>query len=222
VVIGKGAICGVDGERFRPDPVAREQVRSALAIPQEAKVLLFLGRLNRDKGITDLAGAFAKIARNFPDAYLLLVGPDEDGTASRVEQVARQVMDRVRRVEFTHEPERFMAAADVFCLPSYREGFGMVVVEAAAAGLPAVASRIYGITDAVVDGETGLLHPPGDICALAGALTGLLRDAERRIVMGRRARARALADFSKADLSGGLLVFYGKMCSESDMSDVTR
>ncbi len=213
-VIGKGAICGVDGDRFRPDPLAREMTRNALAVPQIAKILLFLGRLNRDKGVADLARAFAEIASMYPEAYLLLVGPDEDDSFSDIEQVTQGCSQRVRRVEFTHEPEKFMAAADIFCLPSYREGFGMVVVEAAAAGLPTVASRIYGITDAVADGETGILHPPADVPAMVKALVRLLADDELRARMGEMARARVLADFSMAELSEKLMTFYAKIFSK--------
>jgi glycosyltransferase involved in cell wall biosynthesis len=86
-----------------------------------------------------------------------------------------------------------------------------VLIEAAAAGLPAVASRIYGITDAVVEGETGLLHPPGDAVAIQEALSQLICDAPKRAAMGERARLRALAEFSQAESTQGLMVFYGKM-----------
>lgn len=210
-VIGKGSICGVDGKRFRPDPEARRVVRAELGVPPQAPVLLFLGRLNRDKGVADLAAAFADLALRFPELRLLLVGPDEAGMAARIGSICANAANRIHRIDYTREPERFMAAADVFCLPSYREGFGMVVIEAAAAGLPAVASRIYGITDAVVDGTTGLLHPPGDVHALVEALATLIDDPERRAAMGSCARARAVADFSQAESSRGLLAFYGKM-----------
>lgn len=210
-VIGKGSICGVDGTRFRPDDAARHVLRAELGIAPSAPVLLFLGRLNRDKGVFDLAAAFVRVARRFPEVRLLLVGPDEEGMASAVVDICAAVQDRVQFIDYTHQPERFMAAADIFCLPSYREGFGMVVIEAAAAGLPAVASRIYGITDAVVDGQTGLLHPPGDVVAIAEKLTELLVAPDRRKAMGERARLRAAADFSQSGSSRGLMTFYAKM-----------
>lgn len=211
VVIGKGSICGVDGARFRPDEAARHVLRGELGISPFAPVLLFLGRLNRDKGVLDLAAAFVRVARRFPEARLLLVGPDEEGMASAVGDICAEVQDRVQLIDYTHQPERFMAAADIFCLPSYREGFGMVVIEAAAAGLPAVASQIYGITDAVVDGQTGLLHPPGDVAAIAEKLTELLVAPDRCKSMGERARLRAQADFSQAGSSQGLMAFYAKI-----------
>lgn len=210
-VIGKGSVCGVDSGRFRPDPDARRQLRDTLGIPQSDPVLLFLGRLNRDKGVLDLVAAFAALAQQFPAVRLLLVGPDEDGLAGRIAQASGTAADRVQRIDYTQNPESYMAAADIFCLPSYREGFGQVLVEAAAAGLPAVASRIYGITDAVVEGETGLLHPPGDVVAIQAALSQLICDSPKRAAMGKRARRRALAEFSQAESTQGLMVFYGKM-----------
>jgi len=210
-VIGKGSICGVDGSRFRPDAQARREVREELGITADAPMLLFLGRMNRDKGVLDLAAAFARIGFKFPDAWLVLVGPDEEKLALQVARICSAVVERVRRVDFTRQPERFMAAADIFCLPSYREGFGMVVIEAAAAGLPAVASRIYGITDAVADGQTGILHAPGDVAAIAENLTELLVAPDRCKAMGERARLRAQADFSQAVSSQGLMAFYAKM-----------
>lgn len=210
-VIGDGSICGVDALRFKPDARARSDVRESLGIDQHATVLLFMGRLNRDKGVLDLAMAFAKLAPRFPDTRLVMVGPDEEGLVPQIKEICSEVAGRVQQLDFTRQPERFFAAADIFCLPSYREGFGMVVIEAAAAGLPAVASRIYGITDAVVGGETGLLHPPGDIAAIQAALTHLVSNDAQRVLMGEQARQRALAMFSQAESTRGLLAFYGKM-----------
>lgn len=210
-VIGQGSICGVDTARFRPNEEARCSVRGRLGIADSTTVLLFLGRLNRDKGILDLATAFAALAGRFPDLCMLLVGPDEDGLAEQVREICRTAADRLYFVGYTHEPESFMAASDIFCLPSYREGFGMAAVEAAAAGLPAVASRIYGITDSVADGQTGLLHPPGDAAAIAAAIACLLVDPDGRQAMGVQARKRVLADFSAEIISRELMVYYEKM-----------
>jgi glycosyltransferase involved in cell wall biosynthesis len=210
-VIGKGSICGVDGVRFHPDSQARREVRDSLGIPANAPLLLFLGRLNRDKGVLDLAAAFMGLVGRVPDAWLVLVGPDEEGLVPEVVAICGGMADRVRHLDFTREPERYMAAADIFCLPSYREGFGTVVIEAAATGLPAVASRIYGITDAVVEGVTGLLHPPGDVGAIEAVLARLLAEPAKRLAMGDAARERALAEFSQAESSRELMAFYGKM-----------
>lgn len=207
-VLADGSVCGVDGERFRPNANARASVRTELGIPNTAVLLLYLGRLNRDKGIADLAAAFASLVSRFPDLWLLLVGPDEESIQARVQTICTACPERVRFAGFTDRPERFMAAADIFCLPSYREGFGSSVIEAAACGVPAVASRIYGLTDAVREGETGLLHPPGDIAALTVQIERLVDNAILRRDMGEVARMRALRDFSQTRLTGALRNFY--------------
>lgn len=208
-VLGCGSICGVDGERFRPDAGRRMGVRLAHGIPAASVVFLFLGRLNRDKGVPDLADAFA--ALDNPAAWLLVVGPDEVGLRGDLESRLGAALERTRFVGYTDRPEDFMAAADVFCLPSYREGFGMVIIEAAATEIPTIASRIYGVTDAVEEGVTGLLHRPGDAAEMAREMAELAGDPARRIAMGRAARERALRLFSCQALTDAWLHFYGQL-----------
>jgi glycosyltransferase involved in cell wall biosynthesis len=206
-VIGKGSVAGVDAQRFRPDPQARAQVRAELDIPSDATVFLFAGRLNRDKGVLDLADAFSTLARARDDVFLLLVGPDEGSLAAEI--AARTGgSSHVRFAGWTEALERYMAASDVFCLPSHREGFGAVIIEAAAAGLPSIGSHVYGITDAIEDGLTGVLVPPGDAAALAAAMRELAGHPDVRIALGTAARARALRDFSADALSEAFLDFY--------------
>ncbi|BBO19571.1 glycosyltransferase [Candidatus Desulfobacillus denitrificans] len=208
-VLGEGSICGVDGERFRPDAGRRTDIRHTHGIPEEAVVFLFLGRLNRDKGVADLAEAFASL--DHPAAYLLVVGPDEEGMREAMLARLGAAAERCRFVGFTDRPEDCMAAGDVFCLPSYREGFGMVVIEAAAAGLPAIASRIYGVIDAVEDGVTGLLHAPGDVGGMAALMNTLARDPTRRAAMGQAARERALRLFASQTVTQAWLDFYRQL-----------
>ena len=110
---------------------------------------LFVGRLGSEKGVPELARAFAVAAHACPNLHLALVGPDEEGLEADLRRDTREMQDRVHVCGATREPEAFMAAADFLVLPSHREGFGSVVIEAAACGLPAVATRIYGLSDAV-------------------------------------------------------------------------
>jgi glycosyltransferase involved in cell wall biosynthesis len=208
-VLGEGSICGVDGVRFRPDAGRRSEIRRAHGIPEEAVVFLFLGRLNRDKGVADLAEAFARL--DHPEAFLLVVGPDEEGMREAMLARLGAARERCRFVGYTDRPEDYMAAGDVFCLPSYREGFGMVVIEAAAAGLPAIASRIYGVTDAVEEGVTGLLHEPGHAAEIAQAMALLANDPARRHAMGHAARERALRLFSAEAVTAAWVRFYEKL-----------
>jgi len=200
MVIGCGSICGIDAQRFHPNAHVRETVRAELDISLQQTVILFLGRLNRDKGMLDLAAAFAAVAAQRTDVILVLVGAEEDVPFTRIQDICGASSDRLRRVEFTAKPERYMAAADIFCLPSYREGFGQVIIEAGASGVPTVASRIYGVTDAVDDGKTGLLFPAGDVAALTQALLQLIVNRDLCQQMGEAAQMRALELFPSQKL----------------------
>jgi glycosyltransferase involved in cell wall biosynthesis len=211
IVIGAGSICGVDPLRFRPDSDVRRTTRDSLSIAQNSKVILFVGRLNRDKGILDLAAAFDMIAKHNPDTVLLLVGAEEDVLFSQVEEICYKELDHLRYVSFTSTPEHYMATADIFCLPSYREGFGMTIIEAAACGVPVVASRIYGITDAVAEGKTGLLFMAGDVDALTKALLNLIAENELRQCMGNAARVRTLELFPSEKISHKMMMLYDKL-----------
>lgn len=208
VVIGCGSICGVDERRFHPNLQARNAVRAELVVGPEQTVILFLGRLNRDKGILDLAAAFVDLASRRNDIVLLLVGAEEDVPFTRVQEICGAHQEQLRRVSYTPNPERYMAAADIFCLPSYREGFGQVIIEAGASGVPTVASQIYGVTDAVVDGKTGLLFPAGDVAALTRSLWTLIADRDLRQQMGEAARVRALELFPSKKITEETVALY--------------
>ncbi|HYC45254.1 MAG TPA: glycosyltransferase family 4 protein [Burkholderiales bacterium] len=210
-VLGNGSIAGVDAARFKPNPAAHADVRTALAIPAEAIVFIFVGRLTRDKGVFELARAFSRMPVGIGAAsYLVLVGPDEERLAGAIQEACADAAPRIRLVGRTDAPEDYLAAADIFCLPSYREGFGAVVIEAAAAGLPAIASRIYGLTDAVEENVTGLLVEPRNAEALAAAMQKLAWDAPLRRALGEAARTRALRDFDSAAMTAELVAFYAR------------
>jgi glycosyltransferase involved in cell wall biosynthesis len=204
-VLGAGSVAGVDLARFQPDALARAAVRRELGIASSDKVVLYLGRLNRDKGVLDLARAFAPIAES---AVLLVVGPDEENLAGEISRLAGR---GVRLVGYTEAPERYLAAADLLCLPSYREGIGTATLEGAACGLPVLASRIYGIQDAVVEGQSGLLFQPGNVEALRAGLAKLLGDEALRRRLGEAGRERVAKSFSQASALEALEAFYGEI-----------
>jgi glycosyltransferase involved in cell wall biosynthesis len=215
-VLANGSICGVDTLRFRPDSGARSRIRQREGIPEESAVFLYVGRLKVDKGILDLAQAFARLCMDYSEAWLLIVGPDEEALRPRIESVCAAVAGRLRFVGFSTAPEEYMAAADVLCLPSCREGFGSVIIEAASVGIPAVASNIYGITDAVESNVTGLLHTAGDPADLQSKMKQMMDDRESRRRMGTNARLRAGRSFSKELVTSAFLEFYDsevKVCS---------
>jgi glycosyltransferase involved in cell wall biosynthesis len=222
VVLGRGSLGGVDAQKFRPDVQARNRIRRELGIPLEHIVLLFVGRLNRDKGVLDLANGFARVADVRDDVRLLVVGVDEQDMGPAMRSAVRSHNERLHFVGFTNEPQAFMAASDVLCLPSYREGFGTVIVEAAAAGLPAVASRIYGVIDAIEEGCTGLSHPPHDVNAIVETLLRIISDHDLRRRLGEAARERALRDFSQATVTRAVLELYDRLLRRVSLDRTLR
>ena len=208
-VLGDGSISGVNTLRFRPNPQARRTFRKKNKIPDEDIVFVYVGRLKRDKGIPELLAAFEKIAKTNSSMWLLLVGPDEENLGSFI-QASPAIMKTIM-VGHTSSPDLYLAASDIFVLPSYREGFGSTVIEAGACGIPAVASRIYGLTDAVVHGHTGLLVTRGDVGELARAMEKLGNNRKLRLRMGRAAQRRVKARFDQKKITEALLQFYRKI-----------
>lgn len=212
LVVGAGSICGVDPQRFFPNPDVRAEVRRRMGVADSDVVFLFLGRMTRDKGIFDLVDAFRRVAKQIPLAHLWIAGPDEEGLSGAILERAGEYAARLSVHGRVVAPEEYFPGADVFVLPSYREGFGMTVLEAASAGLPTIASRIYGLTDAVEEGVSGMLFPVGDVPALAESMLFMATRPDVCERMGRNARDRAIRDFSAesvtrawCDLYAGLL-----------------
>jgi glycosyltransferase involved in cell wall biosynthesis len=207
LVIGAGSLAGVDIHRFKSTRFSGADcaaLRHSLGIPDDAPVLLFVGRITEEKGVRELLRAFESLKSGFPPAHLILVGPmdAESGVQGSISQEDITRLGDVHNVGYTDSPESYMAIADVLCLPSYREGFGTVVIEAAAMGVPTVGSDIYGLADAVVHEETGLLVPAKSVEALVAALSRILASQSLRTDMGIAAmrRAHALFDAEKVNL----------------------
>ncbi len=207
-VLANGSICGVDTDRFCPDHVARKRIRDRLGICQTDVAFLYVGRLTFDKGLIDLARSFADISADNGSVYLLIVGPDEEGLRRKMTEICSGCRDRIRFEDYTGYPEHYMAAADVLCLPSYREGFGNVIIEAAAVGIPSIGSRVYGITDAIEEGVTGLVFEPGDVKALSTMMVRMVENPGVRKEMGSQARKRVIRDFSSHLVISAMHAYY--------------
>ncbi len=204
---------GVDLERFRPlDADERAKARIDAGLPVGGRVVLGLSRLVPRKGFDALVGAAARLAPTRPDLVVAIAGTGRD--RGRLERRAAAAGAPVRFLGLVPD-ERvpgLMGAADVFAVPCRsrwggleQEGFGMVFLEAAACGVPPVAGRSGGASEAVVDGRTGaVVDRPGDPAAVAWALAPLLDDADLRHRQGTAARLRVEAEFDWAGLAGRL------------------
>jgi glycosyltransferase involved in cell wall biosynthesis len=208
IMLGSGSVAGVDLARFRPNLATRAALRAQAGIDDLVLVFLFVGRLVRDKGVFDLIQAFASLRTQHERWELWMVGPDEEGLQAGLQAESKRLEARVRWFGPASCPERYMAAADVLVLPSYREGFGSAIIEAAACGGPAIAYRIDGVVDAIVEGGTGCLVSKGDVAGLAQAMKSLGSDPEMLRDMGRAARRRAVMDFSCSKICLEWVAFY--------------
>jgi glycosyltransferase involved in cell wall biosynthesis len=194
-LLGNGSSNGVDVERFSP---GSSDIRNRLNIPGQAKVVGFVGRLTRDKGIPELVEAFDTILKQEPEAHLLLVGwfdaaEDALGAGTRVRIESHP---RIHCTGFVADTAPYYRAMDLMVLPSWREGFPNAVLEAAATGLPVITTECTGSRDSVVPEVTGLLIPPGYPEAISEAVLQVLRDPLRRWSMGQAARAWVCAHFA--------------------------
>ena len=192
---------GSDPEVYRPDDTGqsvRARVRADLGVAGDRIVAVMTGRLVAEKGYPELFAAMRDI-----DAELWVIGErltsDHAGSIdAQIEQVSGDpvLSRRIRFLGYRDDVPELLRAADIFVLPSHREGMPRSIIEAMLTGLPVVATDIRGSREEVVDGETGLLVPIGDAQSIAGAVNRLIADADRRKRLGAAGleRARALYD----------------------------
>jgi 1,2-diacylglycerol 3-alpha-glucosyltransferase len=202
---------GVDLERWRPGD--RESARRRLGLPAGSSLLLYVGRLDREKNLGLLLDAFARIASRHPSARLVMVGRGTQADALAA-QVARWGLGA--RVRFAGgvpaaDLVPYYQAADVFVFTSTTETQGLAVLEAMATGLPVVAVRASGIEEAVADGVSGLLVPE-HAEAVAAGVDGLLRDPDLAAKLAGGARDAA-APFAASTLGARLLGLYARLCA---------
>jgi glycosyltransferase involved in cell wall biosynthesis len=166
-----------------------------------------VGRLAPEKGLGVLVDAMAAL----PGCSLLLVGdgPERPGLERRVADLG--LADRVEFAGWVDPPWSARRTFDVLAVPSFTEGFPLVIVEAMLAGIPVVASAVGGIPEIVVDGDTGLLVPPHDAPALADALRRLLGDPDLRQAMAARCRQVALAQYTAATMAAHFETLYREL-----------
>lgn len=212
LVVGEGSSNGVDTQRFSPaGDRRRTEQRAAAGVPDGAVVVGFVGRLTADKGLAELL-AVAEGLSDRRDIALVVVGDLEGGT-DQSRQRERLARLGIGVTGFVPDPAPWYAALDVLVLPTYREGFPNVVLEAAASGLPTVTTLATGARDSVLDGTTGVLVPPRDAAALQAAVVHLVDHPGLRDRMGAAARARVLAAFDQPTVWRG----YGDLWLHGDV-----
>jgi glycosyltransferase involved in cell wall biosynthesis len=209
-LLGDGSSNGVDGERFSPGP---SDVRDRLGLAANCPVLGFVGRLTRDKGLPELIDAFESVLLAEPQTHMLLVGWF-DAAEDALDSGLRERIERHPRIHCTGyvaDTAPYYRAMDILILPTRREGFPNVVIEAAASGIPVITTIATGSCDAVLPEVTGLLIPPGYPDAICEAALKLIRNPQRRHSMGQCARRWVLERYDRNDVLGLTVEFYKSM-----------
>jgi lipopolysaccharide/colanic/teichoic acid biosynthesis glycosyltransferase len=216
-VLAKGS-GGVDLTRFSPANrrlPETESLRNLLGIPAAAPVLGYVGRFVKDKGIRQLVESFQQLRLTYPDLRLLLVGDFEPGDP--VEPEVRRCIESeaaIVRPGFVSDTALYYALIDVLALPTYREGFPGVPLEAQASGVPVVTTTATGAVDSTVDGVTGFLVPVKNTEAFTNAAGRLLADRELRERMGKAGRERMEQDFHPEVIWDALVHLYRDLMEE--------
>lgn len=202
---------GIEPEVFAKPPVDLRQQWDLT----DGAIVGSIGRLEPRKGHEVLIQAMPELCRRVPNARLLIAGHDPWGYGKNLVQLIESLglQQRVRLVGFQRDVISFLNALDVFAFASSSEGFGQVVVEAMAAEKPVVASKIAPLTEIVVDGETGLLVPPGEPAGFVAALQHLLGAPPERLRMGLGGRARVEQCFNATAMSEQMLSLYQELLS---------
>lgn len=211
-VLANGSICGVNIQRFSYNPEERILIRRELGISPEAVVYIFLGRLKTDKGINELLAAFNQLVDTKKDAILLLVGTDEEHCKQRLSRY-NNLVEGENTIFYgsTPNPERLFHAGDIYCLPTYREGFGLAVLEASCIGLPVICSDTYGVMDAMVDNVTGLRCKTKDVDSLYDCMLKLHENPALRKDLGQNGAKRVRENFSSELVSSAWVEFYNSL-----------
>jgi glycosyltransferase involved in cell wall biosynthesis len=194
---------GIDTRRFHPRPGRRAEYERKLGLKPAAFRIATTGRIVDGKGFEDLVAAFGRFVRTAPDSELLMIGGNiaQDINAAQ-DALVRQIdalglRDKVTITGIVDNVQEYLAAADVFVLPSYREGVPRSLMEAMAAGLACIATRIRGCREVLSHEETGLLYAPGDIDALLALLERYYKNPDQRIRLAVAAGTKGAREFSE-------------------------
>lgn len=211
---------GVDTSFFRRErwAAAGQALRAEWGAQQGDVVFVFVGRLVRDKGVPELLEAFARVRARVPRAQLVLVGPHEDRDGLDEATKQRLGEPQVRAVGFQANPAPFLAAADVFVLPSHREGFPNAPLEAAALGVPVVSTTVPGCNDAVEAERTGLLVAPNDPTSLAAAMQRYVDHFDLRLRHGAEGLARVRSRFRREVITEAVMSVYQRELTRAGLT----
>jgi glycosyltransferase involved in cell wall biosynthesis len=215
-IIANGSTNGIDTQFFNPEKIQNEallNLKKSLGIHPDEFVFVYVGRLTGDKGINELLVAFQKIATEFNQAKLLLVGFFE----SELDPLRKETLLEIKNnkqvifVPFQKDVRPYYAVSNALVFPSYREGFPNVVLEAGAMGLPSIVTNINGCNEIIEDYKNGILIPTKDTASLFMAMKKIVSDTTLRSYLQQNARPMVISRFEQITLWKALLDEYQKL-----------
>lgn len=215
-VILFGSANGIDLNLFDPDKVDICGLRTQMGIPNTDFVFLFVGRIVKDKGINELVGAFNRLSKKYTNISLLLVGAEEKNLNPISEDASFIIKQnpKIFALGRKEDVKPYMLLSDTFVLPSYREGFGMVLIEAGALGKPCITTDIIGCNEIIISNENGVIIPSKDEEALYRAMENFLLNPEEVRRMTENARPLIASRYDQKMVWGALLKEYKRIIGE--------
>lgn len=209
-VILYGSANGINTDDFDPDLVDAESIKEQFGLKETDFVCSFVGRVVRDKGIEELVDATIRLRNEGIPVKLLLIGPKEDDLDSLSERTIKLISANNFIIEcgFQTDVRPFVKASQVLVLPSYREGFGQVLVEANSLGVPVIASRIIGCKNVVEEGVNGLLCEPADLDSLSYAMRRIMLDDKLYDRIKDQCRQYTISHFDRKKVASAYMDYY--------------
>ncbi len=218
-VLGAGSSKGVNLNKFQLDDTIKAnaiRIRNGLGINDDDIVVGYAGRLTEEKGIREFLMAFSNIRKSNGAVHMMLIG-DQDKRCPLPQAVIDKI-DRdnnIHSIGFTDDIVSYLAALDIFVLPTYREGFGNVLIEASALAKPVIGTNNTGCSNAMIDGKTGILVQMHDASSLEKALRQLIENPDKRSEMGKHGKQWVTENFDRKVVLNRLMDVYGQLLSSS-------
>ncbi len=220
VRIGRGSSNGIDLDKFNPENIDAKRLRSLkdeLKVKDDDLIIGYAGRLTKDKGINELIEAFESLSFDHERIKLLLIGDFEEGDPLEPENVRKVYeCENIIYRPYTAGLDYYYSLMGLFALPTYREGFSNVSIEAQSMGVPVVTFDSTGASDTVEDGVTGLVTTSNDVQGLVEALNYLITHEEKRTEMSKVSRKFVADNFDRRMMQQQLLEFYDRMGEQGD------
>lgn len=199
-LINNGSIKGVNTSLFfKYDQNKKNLIKKKFDVPINSKIILYIGRLDPDKGIKLLINSFVKLSSKFEDLILLIVGKDEMNINNYLENLnfKTNLINRIKIFPHSNNPIDIYNLADITCIPSTREGFGNVVIESSSCEVPVIGSNIFGLKNSLINNVNGFTFKVNDLNDLTSKISSLLKNEDLKSKFGKNGRKFVIENFEQ-------------------------